>query len=83
MIQNYFNYKVKITDKPFTTESGNKFDNTAAISFLDENKAIVGLCMSPTTIAKAVNNRRLKITVGSDIYSSPYEIKTISNQIES
>ncbi|PLX21261.1 MAG: hypothetical protein C0597_03565 [Marinilabiliales bacterium] len=38
MIQNYFNYKVKITDKPFTTDSGNKFDNTAAISFLDENK---------------------------------------------
>ena len=38
MIQNYFNYKVKVTDKPFTTKSGIKFDHTAAISFLDENK---------------------------------------------
>jgi len=38
MIKNYFNYKVKVTDKPFATESGNKFDHTAAISFLDENK---------------------------------------------
>ncbi len=38
MIQNYFNYKVKIKDTPFTTETGKKYENTAAISFLDENK---------------------------------------------
>jgi hypothetical protein len=38
MIRNYFNYKVKITDKPFVTESGKQYNNTAAISFLDENK---------------------------------------------
>jgi len=38
MIQNYFNYKVKIKDTPFETEAGLKCENTAAISFLDENK---------------------------------------------
>ncbi|MFC2151465.1 potassium channel family protein [Bacteroidota bacterium] len=38
MIQNYFNYKVKIKDTPFTSETGKKYENTAAISFLDENK---------------------------------------------
>ena len=38
MIQNFFNYKVKIKDTPFETESGKKYENTAAISFLDENK---------------------------------------------
>lgn len=38
MIQNYFNYKVKIKDTPFKTEAGKKCENTAAISFLDENK---------------------------------------------
>jgi len=38
MIQNYFNYKVKIKDTPFTSETGKKYDNTVAISFLDENK---------------------------------------------
>ena len=38
MIKDYFNYKVKIKDAPFTSESGKKYVNTAAISFLDENK---------------------------------------------
>lgn len=38
MIQNFFNYKVKIKDTPFKTESGKKYDNIAAISLLDENK---------------------------------------------
>lgn len=38
MITNFFNYKVKIKDVPFKSESGKKFENTASISFLDENK---------------------------------------------
>ena len=38
MINDFYNYKVKIKDTPFKTEAGKKFDNTAAISFLDENK---------------------------------------------
>jgi len=38
MINNFFNYKVKIKDTPFVTESGIKYQTTAAISFLDENK---------------------------------------------
>jgi hypothetical protein len=38
MIQNYFNYKVKIKDIAFETQAGLKCENTAAISFLDENK---------------------------------------------
>lgn len=38
MIQSYFNYKVKIKDNPFVTKTGRKCENTAAISFLDENK---------------------------------------------
>lgn len=38
MIVDFFNYKIKIKDTPFKTECGLKLDNTAAISFLDENK---------------------------------------------
>ncbi len=38
MIKDYFNYKVKIKDTPFATETGKKYRNTAALSFLDENK---------------------------------------------
>jgi hypothetical protein len=38
MIKEYFNYKVKIKDTPFVTETGKKYRNTAALSFLDENK---------------------------------------------
>ncbi len=38
MIKDFFNYKVKIKDAPFKTESGNKYNHTAAISFLDKNK---------------------------------------------
>lgn len=38
MIKDYFNYKVKIKDTSFETETGKKYENTAAISFLDENK---------------------------------------------
>ncbi|NOQ27217.1 MAG: hypothetical protein GQ564_17790 [Bacteroidales bacterium] len=38
MIHNFFNYKTKIKDTPFKTESGKVYENTAAISLLDENK---------------------------------------------
>ena len=38
MIKDFFYYKVKIKDTSFTSESGIKYENTAAISFLDENK---------------------------------------------
>jgi len=38
MITNFFIYKVKIKDNQFVSESGKKFENTAAVSFIDENK---------------------------------------------
>jgi hypothetical protein len=38
MIKDFYNYKVKIKDTPFKTEEGKKYNNTATISFLDENK---------------------------------------------
>lgn len=38
MIHHFFNYKTKIKDTPFKTESGKVYENTAAVSFFDENK---------------------------------------------
>jgi len=38
MIKDFYNYKIKVKDTPFTCETGKKYNNTAAISFLDENK---------------------------------------------
>ncbi|HBX50187.1 MAG: hypothetical protein A2275_16510 [Bacteroidetes bacterium RIFOXYA12_FULL_35_11] len=38
MLPVYHSYKVKIRNNPFKTEDGKEFENTAAISFFDENK---------------------------------------------
>ena len=48
------------------------------------NKPVVGLCMGPTVIAKALENADLKqhLTVGTTEEASPYEIKAISAGME-
>ena len=53
--------------------------------FLEMKKPIVGLCMSPTTIAKALENteHQAHLTVGSTEESSPYEIDAISKGMNS
>lgn len=47
--------------------------------FAADGKPIVGLCMAPTTIAKALEGVRL--TVGSTAAPSPYDIAGISNGV--
>ena len=53
--------------------------------FVNYKNPIVGLCMSPTTIAKALedDNYSVNLTVGSTLEESPYEIKAISEGIKS
>jgi enhancing lycopene biosynthesis protein 2 len=48
------------------------------------NKPIVGLCMGPTVIAKALEDANLKphLTVGTTAEASPYEIDAISQGLE-
>jgi enhancing lycopene biosynthesis protein 2 len=48
------------------------------------NKPIVGLCMAPTTIAKALENSGVhaKLTVGTTEEKSPYDIEAISDGME-
>jgi enhancing lycopene biosynthesis protein 2 len=50
------------------------------IEFVSSKKPIVGLCMSPTTIAKALEDEEYsaKLTVGTTNQNSPYEIDAIS-----
>ncbi|MFC2175437.1 isoprenoid biosynthesis glyoxalase ElbB [Bacteroidota bacterium] len=47
-------------------------------------KPIVGLCMGPTVIAKALEGEGLseRLTVGTTAEASPYEIEAISNGME-
>ena len=47
-------------------------------------KPIVGLCMGPTVIAKALEGSEIKahLTVGTDKEPSPYEIEAISQGME-
>ena len=47
-------------------------------------KPVVGLCMAPTVIAKALEGSGLEphLTVGSDQEPSPYEIVAISQGME-
>lgn len=49
------------------------------------HKPIVGLCMAPTTIAKALAESEINatLTVGSTEEKSPYDIKAISEGMES
>ena len=55
------------------------------LGFIKTQKPIVGLCMSPTTIAKALQNTgyQAKLTVGTSAEKSPYEIGAISEGIKS
>ncbi len=52
--------------------------------FVNAQKPIVGLCMGPTVIAKALEGAELKehLTVGTTEESSPYEIAAISAGME-
>lgn len=52
--------------------------------FLQANKPIVGLCMGPTVIAKALEGAGKKehLTVGTTEEASPYEIDAISAGME-
>lgn len=54
------------------------------IDMIAEGKPIVGLCMGPTVIAKAVEGTgmTLKLTVGTTEEPSPYEIQEISDGME-
>ncbi len=49
-----------------------------------QGKPIVGLCMGPTVIAKALENSNINasLTVGTTSESSPYEIEAISQGME-
>ena len=53
--------------------------------FVDNKKPIVGLCMSSTTIAKALDKKiySAKLTVGTTKAKSPYEIDEITKGIVS
>lgn len=53
--------------------------------FIDLRKPIVGLCMSPTTIAKALDDKKhsAKLTVGTTEFASPYDINAISEGMTS
>jgi enhancing lycopene biosynthesis protein 2 len=55
------------------------------LDLVQQKKPIVGLCMSPTTIAKALEGSPIsaQLTVGTDQESSPYDISAISNGVRS
>lgn len=50
---------------------------------IENGKPIAGLCMSPTTIAKALQGSEIKakLTVGSNSEPSPYDIEAISQGV--
>lgn len=54
-------------------------------AFVNQAKPIAALCMSPTTIAKALQGSGLaaKLSVGSAVEASPYDIAAISTGMES
>ncbi|GAB3338350.1 isoprenoid biosynthesis glyoxalase ElbB [Larkinella ripae] len=55
------------------------------LDLISLKKPIVGLCMSPTTIAKALEGSGIsaELTVGTDQEDSPYEIKGIADGLTS
>lgn len=55
------------------------------LDFVDHGKPIGALCMSPTTVAKALqgSDHHPKLTVGSTAMPSPYEIGAISEGVNS
>lgn len=54
------------------------------LSFVEAGKPIAALCMSPTTVAKALDGsgHHAKLTVGSTAAASPYDIAGISDAME-
>lgn len=54
------------------------------IAMLQDKKPIVALCMSPTTVAKALEGTSYaaRLSVGSTAEDSPYDIKAISQGME-
>lgn len=52
---------------------------------VEVEKPIAAMCMSPTTLAKALENsaKKIKVTVGNTEQESPYEIAAISQGMES
>jgi enhancing lycopene biosynthesis protein 2 len=57
---------------------------SAIIQMVKAGKPVVGLCMGPTVIAKALEGEGLKakLTVGSTKAKSPYDISAISEGME-
>jgi enhancing lycopene biosynthesis protein 2 len=54
------------------------------VATVNAKKPLVGLCMGPTVIAQALGEKFSPlVTVGSDQEASPYEIKEISEGMES
>jgi enhancing lycopene biosynthesis protein 2 len=55
------------------------------VTFHKKGKPIGALCISPTTIAKALENEKVNptLTVGTTASASPYDISSISKGIES
>ncbi|MBX2843425.1 MAG: isoprenoid biosynthesis glyoxalase ElbB [Flammeovirgaceae bacterium] len=55
------------------------------VKMVEEHKPIAAMCMSPTTIAKALEGSNIQaiLTVGTTKSSSPYEIEAISKGMES
>ena len=58
---------------------------SALIAMKNEGKVICGLCMGPTVIAQALKGQgdSIKITVGSTIAPSPYDIAGINEGLSS
>lgn len=61
----------------------NKEVKSTILSFVKAGKPIVGLCMGPTVIAKALQGENIvpKLTVGTTAKKSPYDIGAISEGI--
>ncbi len=82
-----FGVAKNLTKWAFTGPAGeiNKEVENAIHSMFVLKKPICGLCMAPTTIAKALENKTktLQLTVGTNAEKSPYEIEAISNGINS
>lgn len=57
----------------------------AIINTLDNKKKLIAMCMGPTVVAKALENSNYSaiLSVGSVNESSPYDIKSIHEQMES
>ncbi|TVR81839.1 MAG: isoprenoid biosynthesis protein ElbB [Chitinophagaceae bacterium] len=75
-----------ITKWAFSGPDGdiNKDVKSLINNFISEQKPVVALCMSPTTVAKALegSDKHAELTVGTTSANSPYEIEAISQGME-